>query len=759
LQLNPKQEEAKNKIDWPLLIIAGAGSGKTATLTQRVNYMISEKNISPSNILMVTFTNKAAREMRERVAARLWVEAPRGMYQRGNFPLVGTFHSIWIYILKEVLKNFLPEELNIWLKKDFVIYDESDKLSVLKGIIKNELLLDEKEYPARQVAFYISNAKNALVSARSYEAEVDSALKEVVYKVYLKYEQNLANNNAMDFDDILVKTLACMRIPKILDIYQEKYKYLMIDEYQDTNAPQYEIVRLLALKYRNLAVVWDDAQSIYSWRGADMSNIINFRKDYPDALIVKLEQNYRSTKTIIAWANAVIAKNNSGIKKELWTDNALGNKIQYIVAPDDKTEASIIAKNIQDNTPLTKLLDSWEENNSSYSDNLILYRTNAQSRQLEEALMMKWIPYRVVWGQKFYDRKEIKDLLGYLRVIHNGNDVVNMKRVINTPSRKIGAKSIEILDRYKDSFEVNYPSLIENIDEIEELKPAARKSIIEFWNIYTGLVHASTQLVVSELILKIREVIKYDDYICDGLSEDEKNAKKENMDELITVASQYNGIEPRDSLSQFLEEVALITDMDTKDEREEYVTLMTIHTSKWLEEKRVFVTGLEDSIFPSFRSTGDVAALEEERRLMYVAMTRARDELFISRAKERFVFWDYKNNPESRFMKEIPADTIEEYDVSDFVKSSWFSFGSSLSSPDNGWSFSFGSSWSSSTPTRTVKPLANNDVSEFGRWNKVSHPKFGWGIITSLNWELAEIAFTSAWIKKMNIRIAPVRKV
>ena len=757
VQLNPKQEEAKNKIDGPLLIIAGAGSGKTATLTQRVNYMISEKSISPSNILMVTFTNKAAREMRERVASRLWVEAPRGMYQRWNFPLVWTFHSIWIFILKEVLNNFSADELNIGLRKDFVIYDESDKLSVLKGIIKNELLLDEKEYPARQIAFYISNAKNALISARSYEAEVDSALKEVVYKVYLKYEQNLANNNAMDFDDILVKTLACMRIPKILDIYQEKYKYLMIDEYQDTNAPQYEIVRLLALKYRNLAVVWDDAQSIYSWRGADMSNIINFRKDYPDALIVKLEQNYRSTKTIIAWANAVIAKNNSGIKKELWTDNVDGKKIQYIVAPDDKTEASIIAKNIQDNTPLTKLLDSWEENNSSYSDNLILYRTNAQSRQLEEALMMKWIPYRVVWGQKFYDRKEIKDLLGYLRVIHNGNDVVNMKRVINTPSRKIWAKSIEILDRYKESFEVNYPSLIENIDEIEELKPAARKSIIEFGNIYNGLVHASSQLVVSELILKIREVVQYDDYICDGLSEDEKNAKKENMDELITVASQYNGIEPRDSLSQFLEEVALITDMDTKDEREEYVTLMTIHTSKWLEQKRVFVTGLEDSIFPSFRSSWDIAALEEERRLMYVAMTRAREELFISRAKERFVFWDYKNNPESRFMKEIPSETIEEYDISDFVKSSWFSFGSQLSSSDSGWSFSFGSIWSNATPK--VKAQANNDVTQFTRWDKVSHPKFGWGIITSLNWELAEIAFTSAWIKKMNIRIAPVRKI
>lgn len=745
MQLNPKQEEAKNKIDGPLLIIAWAWSGKTATLTQRVNYMISEKGIPANNILMVTFTNKAAREMRERVAKRLWVEAPRGMYQRGNFPLIGTFHSIGIFMLKDVLNRYSSEELNIWLKKDFVIYDETDKLSVLKGIIKNELLLDEKEYPARQIAFYISNAKNALVTAKWYEAEIDSALKEVVFKVYTRYEQNLANNNAMDFDDILVKTLACLRHPRILDEYQERYKYLMIDEYQDTNAPQYQIVKLLAAKYNNLAVVWDDAQSIYSWRWADMTNIINFRRDYPDALIVKLEQNYRSTKTIIAWANAVIEKNNSGIKKELWTDNTDGEKIQYIEAPDDKTEASIIAETIK---------EKWE----NYSDNLILYRTNAQSRQLEEALMIKWIPYRVVWGQKFYDRKEIKDLLGYLRVIHNGNDVVSMKRVINTPTRKIWAKSIEILDRYKESFEVNYPSLIENIDEIEELKPAARKAVVEFWDIYTWLKHASTQIVVSELIQKIRDVVKYDDYICEWLSSEESIAKKENMDELITVASQYNGMDPRESLSQFLEEVALITDMDTKDEREEYVTLMTIHTSKWLEEKRVFLTGLEDWVFPSFRSSWDVNALEEERRLMYVAMTRAREELYISRAKERFVFWDYARNPESRFMKEIPAEVIENYDIWGFVKTSNNLFSGWLSSPDNGGSFSFWNLWSNASAPK-IKAQANNDVTQFTRWDKVSHPKFGWGIITSLNWELAEIAFTSAWIKKMNIRIAPVRKV
>ncbi|QFR39248.1 AAA family ATPase [Candidatus Gracilibacteria bacterium 28_42_T64] len=746
MQLNPKQEEAKNKIEGPLLIIAGAGSGKTATLSQRVNYMIKEKGIVPPSVMMVTFTNKAASEMRERVAKTLGVETPRSIYSRGNFPLIGTFHSIGIFILKEVLNNFDSEELAIGLKKDFVIYDESDKLSVLKGIIKNELHLNEKEYPARQIAFYISNAKNALISAKAYEAEIDSSIKEVVFKTYLKYEENLRQNNALDFDDILVKTLGLLRIPKILDIYQERYKYLMVDEYQDTNAPQYEIVKLLAAKYRNLAVVGDDSQSIYSWRGADMRNIINFRKDYTDALIIKLEQNYRSTKTIISGANSVIKNNNSGIKKELWTDNNTGDKINYIEAPDDKTEASIIAGIIRDGT----------EDGGQYADNLLLYRTNAQSRQLEEALMIKNIPYRVIGGQKFYDRKEIKDLLGYLRVIHNSNDAVSMKRIINVPTRKIGAKSIEILDNYKLNFELPYLQIIENIDEVEELRPAARLSIKVFGEIYNTLREQSNKIVVSELISHLVKAVQYEEYITDGLSTDEAQSKKENIEELITVASQYNGMDPRESLAQFLEEVALITDMDTKDEREDYVTLMTIHTSKGLEQTRVFLTGLEDGIFPSFRSVGDVNALEEERRLMYVGMTRAREELYISRAKERFHFGDYVRNPESRFMKEIDTQLIENYAITEksLGGTSIFSSVSSLGGTSDG--FSFGGA---STAKKVVKPLANNDVSIFSMGDKVAHPKFGNGIITSLTGELAEIAFSSNGIKKMNIRIAPVRKL
>ncbi|PID87523.1 ATP-dependent DNA helicase PcrA [Candidatus Gracilibacteria bacterium] len=741
MKLNPKQEKAKNKIKGPLLIIAGAGSGKTATLTARVEYMIREKNINPSEIMMVTFTNKAALEMRERVAKVLGTHSPRNLYSKKDFPLIGTFHSIGIFILKEILSKFLPEELEIGLKKNFVIYDESDKLSVLKGIIKNKLMLEEKEFPARQIAFYISNAKNNLITAKGYESEVDSSLKEVVHKVYLEYEKNLASNNALDFDDILIKTLALLRIPKILEEYQEKYKYLMVDEYQDTNAPQYEIVKLLASKYKNLAVVGDDSQSIYSWRGADMRNIINFKKDYNEALIVKLEQNYRSSKKIIAGANSVIKNNTSGIKKELWTDNPEGDHINYIEAPDDKIEASIIAKIIK-------------EKKGDYKDNLILYRTNAQSRKIEEALMINNIPYRVIGGQKFYDRKEIKDLLGYLRIIHNPNDLVSMKRIINTPTRKIGVKSIEILDNYKENFGLSYPQIIENIDELEELNSGAKNSIKIFNDLYKELIKLSKEKVVSELIKDIVKLTKYEDYLTIGLSKEEKESKLENIDELINVASEYNGMEPRESLSTFLEEVALITDMDKTDDRSDYVILMTVHTSKGLEEKRVFLTGLEDGIFPSFRSVNDTHALEEERRLMYVAMTRAREELYLSRAIERFNFGDYVRNPVSRFVKEIPLEYLVDYDLGEFLECKTPLFGNSLSS--NNDSFSFGDS---KTIKVQKKEKINNNISDFSRGDKVSHPKFGGGLITSLNGELAEIAFSGYGIKKMNIRIAPVRKI
>jgi len=743
MQPNPKQKQAIEKIDWPLLIIAGAGSGKTATLTARVENMIRNKGIDPSSILMVTFTNKAALEMRERVAKVLWVETPKNLFSARNFPLIGTFHSIWIYFLKQALNSnnslYLEVSERLGLKKDFIIYDEQDKLSILKSIIKNDLNLEEKEYPARQIAFYISNAKNALISAKAYEREIDWPIKEVVFQVYSIYEKKLRENNAMDFDDILVKTLSLLQIPQILEYYQEKYKYLMIDEYQDTNAPQYEIVKLLAWKYRNLAVVWDDAQSIYSWRWANMQNILNFKKDYPEAEIIKLEQNYRSTQNILAWANAVIANNRSQMKKELWSDKNSWNKIVYIEAPDDKIEAKTIVEIIKEK--------GW-----NYKDNLILYRTNAQSRQFEEALMIANIPYRVIWGLKFYDRKEIKDLLAYLKIIHNKDDIVSLKRIINVPTRKIWAKSIEVLDNYRENFWLSYFDIIENIDEVEELRPAAKTALKWFLEIYKDLVEKSNKLSVWELIEYIVNKIKYKEYITEWLSREEADSKIENIEELINIASEYNWMEPREWLSLFLEEVALLTDMDKKDERSDYVTLMTIHTSKWLEEKRVFLVWLEEWIFPSFRSIWENAALEEERRLMYVAMTRAKEELYISRAKERFHFWDYVRNPESRFVWEIPKELIENYDFwnSSLNNSSFFE----NSFNPLKYETSTLSSWA-----KLVRKVKNNDVSQFNRWDRVSHPKFWNWIIISLNWELAEIAFSWKWVKKMNIKIAPVKKI
>ena len=733
---NPRQQEAIEKTQGALLIIAWAWSGKTATLTKRIAYMISEKWVEPRSILALTFTNKAAWEMKERTWQAIWATYHPHMMKNRHLPYMGTFHSFGIYILKEVLSSSFAQQVSerIWLKKDFLIYDESDKMSVMKDIIKNEMWLIEKEYPPRQIAFYISDAKNKSINAAGYKTQVDSNLKEVVATAFEKYEKRLEWNNAIDFDDILWKLLEVLEIPELLKIYQEKYKYVMVDEYQDTNLVQYNIVRLLAEKYGNLAVVWDDWQSIYSWRGADMRNIINFKKDYPEATVIKLEQNYRSTKHIIAAANTVIKNNKEALDKELWTDNVQWNQIQYASAVDDRSEASYIADNIIDHVK-----DWWK-----YSDNLILYRTNAQSRWLEEALLKNTIPYKVIWGMKFYDRKEVKDMLAYLRCILNPHDPVALKRIINTPTRKIWAKSIEVLDSYREWFGIWYFQILENIDEVEDLRPAAKLALQDFSQIFSQFFAMSEKVSVSELIWEIIRLTWYEEFLKSQFSQDEYDSKKENLTELQNVASEYNGLSPREWLSLFLEEVALISDLDTADTNQDYVILMTIHTSKWLEQQRVFITGLEDGIFPHSRTHSKPAELEEERRLMYVAMTRAREELFITRAKERLYFWDYVRNPESRFISEIPADNIEVVEMS-----GWFSFST------GSW---FTSNQSETTMKVARAPAVENKVADFRAGEQVQHHKFGVWTIDALIWELAEIRFAS-WIKKMNIRIAPVKKI
>lgn len=752
MNLNEKQEVAKNTVDWPLLIIAWAWSGKTATLTSRVEYMIKEKWIDPKSLLCVTFTNKAAREMRERIWKKLWIEIDNNIYKQRNLPLMGTFHSIWVFFLKEILAKYDLSKLWVNIKKDFLIYSEEDKLKVLKDILVNDLKLDEKQFKARQIAYYISEAKNSFIKAKEYSRVVDSFIKEKVSLAYEIYEKKMAENNALDFDDILFKTLELLKNPDILDYYQEKYRYIMVDEYQDTNLVQYEIVKLLASKYRNLAVVWDDWQSIYSWRWADMRNILNFKRDYSEAVVVKLEQNYRSTKHIIDSANSVVKNNKSALEKTLWTDNEHWEKICLIEAPDDKLEASIIAKIIKEkitnppvinDTPLNK----GDNVPSKYSDNLILYRTNWQSRQIEEALMSEWIPYKVVWWLKFYDRKEVKDMLWYLRAIYNPNDVISFKRIINTPSRKIGSRTLEVLDIYKDNFSLPYFQILENVEEIEDLNNWAKNSVKWFFNLMLNFRENANRLEVAWLLDYIVDKLDYKNFLIDEFWSEEADGKMDNIKELINLATNYNWLWPVESLSQFLEEVSLVSDLDSVENDADYVTLMTIHTSKWLEQKRVFIAWTEESIFPHIRSLENPSELEEERRLMYVAMTRAKKELYISRALERFYFGNYVRNPASRFIKEIPKEYIEDYKMEMSCYSLWNSF-SSTDSFSSGWSL-----------IQKMKPKEYNDIADFTVWDKVTHHKFWNWLITSLNWEIAEIAFAWVWTKKMNIKIAPVKKI
>lgn len=727
--LNSKQQEAVLQVDWPVLILAWAGSWKTSTLTARVKYMIQEKGINPDEILCVTFTNKAWKEMKERISSSLNLPVPRSFFVWKNFPYIWTFHSIWMFFLKS-----FPEK--IWLKKDFIIYDESDKLSVIKNILK-EMWLDEKIYPARTISFHISNAKNSLITPISYKENFrQHELQLVVWDVYEKYENRMKANFAIDFDDILTKTLELLRNKDVLDYYQNKFKYFMVDEYQDTNKPQYEIVKLLASRLRNLCVVWDDWQSIYSWRWANMQNILDFNKDYKDAKVIKLEQNYRSTWNIINLANSVIKNNSTAIDKTLFTDKDLWEKIQLFTAVDDRKEAEEIANNIK---------EKWD-----YKDCLVLYRTNSQSRVIEETFMRKWIPYKVVWGQKFYDRKEIKDILAYLRFVLNEDDSVSLRRIINTPSRKIWDKTVEKIGEYANSFNASFKAIMSHIDEVDWLWPQAKIAVKNFMDIIWRLEILSDELDVAWLIEKVVDFTDYKWYLTASYWKDESDSKIWNIDELINVASEYWEIKWREWLRLFLEEVALISDLDGVEEENDYVCLMTIHTSKWLEYKNVYIAGFEQGLFPHARSLWNPLELEEERRLLYVAITRAKEFCMISRAKQRLSFWNYTSNPPSVFLKELEWPYTSELESDSSF--SWFTSSFSFWNIDDN-----SSSKASYSAFNEVKNREKNNAWDFSVWQKVEHPKFGLWMIESLKWEIADIRFSKVWNKKMNVVIAPIK--
>lgn len=751
-KLNPQQLEAVNTLTWPLLINAWAGSGKTHTITERVVSMIREKWIEPRAIFCVTFTNKAAREMRDRIAEKLDIN-PEGInpFRESRLPMVGTFHSTAAFFLRMFIDR-------LGYGKDFVIYDADDCIRLTKEIMKRQNI-DEKEFNPRAIHGMISKAKGEWLSPSEYSATVDSYIKSVVLEVYKEYVWRLKKENALDFDDLLLFFRQILDIDEVVEYFHSRFQYFMVDEYQDTNLLQYEIVRILASATRNLCVVGDDWQGIYSWRGANIENILSFKKDYPEAKVINLEENYRSTQTIIGAANAVIKNNTNQMKKTLFTSNPIGEKIIFLEGLDEKHESELISMTIR------------ESESSSFSNFAILYRTNGQSRLIEESLIRKNIPYRVFWWVKFYERKEIKDILAYIRIIFNPLDSMSMKRIINVPSRKIWEKSLENFLEVLERERLSLSEFAENDFLINSLSGIGAKGIQSFCSVFKMLREESKTKSVVELMASIINRTGYEEYLKAEYGEDEFEGKLENLEEFLNMASRYDGMIYPENIATFLEDIALITDQDRNQEDKQkdekgFVSLMTIHLSKWLEFPTVFIAGAEEGIFPHSRSLMDGNALEEERRLMYVAITRAKTSLYISRAHERYTFGNYSANPKSRFVKEIPPEYIEVETNRGSAQSIFGNGGNGFSS----FQSSFGkelvqSDWGffgTRIPPLTAKVKGNNkknSASDFTLWDRIQHPQYGIGTIITLHDAIAEIAFSWLGVKKMNIEIAPIEKI
>ncbi len=743
--LNPAQRQAVEYIHWPLLINAGAGSGKTHTITERVVSMIREKGIDPRSIFCVTFTNKAAREMRERIATKLGIHAENiNPFRTNGLPTIGTFHSVAAFFLRMFIDR-------LGYGKDFVIYDADDCLRTIKEIMKSQNI-DEKEFNPRSIQGMISGAKGEWRGPVEYSASVDSYFGSVVLEVYKAYVGKMRKENALDFDDLLLLFRAVLEYEEVREYFHGRFEYFMVDEYQDTNTLQYEIIRILASKSRNLCVVWDDWQGIYSWRGADISNILNFKKDYKDALVINLEENYRSTKIIIEAANAVIKNNTNQMDKTLFTSNPEGEKIIMLEWLDEKHEAELITSSIRDK----KEADTEKK----YAHFAVLYRTNGQSRLIEESLIRKNIPYRIYWGVKFYERKEIKDVLAYIRLIYNPLDSLSLKRIINVPSRKIGEKSLENLIEIMDREHMNIAQIADEPMIVESLSGIGANGIRSFVSVYKILRDLSKTESIATLMQAIINRTNYEEYLKSEYTEEELESKKENLDEFMNMASRYDGLIYPENLALFLEDIALITDQDRKNEdtsenSEWTVSLMTVHLSKWLEFPHVFIAGAEDGIFPHSRTLMDAREIEEERRLMYVALTRAKEQIYISRAHERYTFGNYSANPKSRFVKEIPTEYIHIEEKRGTAQSIFGGGGSGFQSMND--IFKSTSSPSLWTPSRVTK--VKNEATNFALWDRVEHVQYGVGTIVAISGAVADIAFSGTGIKKMNIEIAPVKKI
>ena len=620
-ELNEKQKEAVLYNDGPLLIIAGAGAGKTKTLTTKIAYLIEEKKVSPYSILAITFTNKAAKEMKDRLFLTLGSEVKK--------LTVSTFHSFGLKLLRENYER-------LGYDRNFVIMDSDDSLTVVKKIIK-DMGYDPKIYNPKAIRNKISSCKNERISPEEYDKFAVSDYERVIQEVYKKYEDKLYKNNSVDFDDLLLLPIRLFKkYPEVLERYQDLYKYILIDEYQDTNEAQYLLTKLLSEKYRNITCVGDDSQSIYSFRGANYKNILNFEKDYKDAKVILLEQNYRSTSTILDAANSVIKNNKQKKDKNLWTARGVGEKIQYYRAYNEKDETGFVVHKI------TELINKGID----YKDIAVLYRTNAQSRVLEEEMLKENLPYRIIGSINFYSRKEIKDLLAYLRLIHNSRDNVSLLRVINTPKRGIGLKTIENLTEKADQEDT---SIYEAISSGKEL---------EFKNLIERLKEVSQNITLTELIDKVLDA--------SGLKQElesegtlEAEVRLENLEEFKSITKNFEEQEGLVSLEEFLLETSLVSDVEEYRNDPNRISLMTAHSVKGLEFNEVFVVGLEEGIFPHMNSLMESSDVEEERRLMYVAITRAKDHLYLVNARRRTLFGKEQINPVSRFLSEIPTSLLD----------------------------------------------------------------------------------------------------
>ena len=728
--LNEQQREAVYCTDGPLLILAGAGSGKTRVLTHRIAYLIEEKGVNPWNILAITFTNKAAGEMRERVdnlvgfgSESIWVS---------------TFHSTCVRILRRHIDR-------LGYDTNFTIYDTDDQKTLMKDVCK-QVQIDTKVYKERNLLAAISAAKNEMISAQEYALNAQGDFgKEKIAKVYQEYEKQMHANNALDFDDLLMKTVQLFETqPDVLENYQERFRYIMVDEYQDTNTVQFQLVSLLAGKYRNLCVVGDDDQSIYKFRGANIKNILNFEQEFPDATVIKLEQNYRSTGNILDAANAVISNNVGRKDKQLWTDNGEGEKIKFCQFDTGYDEAEYIADDIEREV----------RNGASYNDHAILYRTNAQSRLFEERFVAQNIPYKIVGGVNFYARREIKDVLAYLKTIDNGKDDLAVRRIINVPKRGIGLTTINRIQESAASRGIGFYDALLGLDLIPGVARGAAKlegfvALIEY---FKGVAET---LSLSDLL---QEVIDKTGYIesLEAEGKEEAETRIENIDELRSKVAVYEESrldqDEKPTLSGFLEEVALVADIDSLDEEQDYVVLMTLHSAKGLEFPHVYLAGMEDGLFPSYMTvtSDDREDMEEERRLCYVGITRAEQKLTMTSAMRRMVRGETQYNKVSRFMKEIPLELLDNGNRSLKMFEERQEIPKQTAYTQAKQTFK-AKAFSAAAPKQFA--VSKEKGLDYGVGDRVRHMKFGEGIVTQIteggrDFEVT-VEFDTVGVKKM----------